>query len=323
MKTKRLSSVIAIIMTITVFILTLSPIATALFDKNGSITLNVTNPTDDTPLTNVSYRLYFFAKAYEAKGNINYKLIPPYDKANVDINDLQDPYLAVHLSYFSAANNLPYTEKSTDGNGVLVFSDLTPGLYLVVPSQTEDDHYTSSPFVISVPRYDSENKKWEFDIIASPKISGGEEGTTDTYISVLKKWEGNKKHPESITVVLLRDFKEYARVQLNDKNNWYYRWDNLSKDFTWEVVEADVPDGYTVYYDTSSNTVTIINKADTPGESTTTPTTKPGDTTTTKPSDNLAQTGQLNWPVPIFAIAGLLLFSSGWAILNLGKKESE
>ena len=35
----------------------------------------------------------------------------------------------------------------------------------------------------------------------------------------------------------------------------------------------------------------------------------------------LIDTGQTNWPVPVFAIAGLLLFSLGWAMLNLGKKE--
>ena len=37
----------------------------------------------------------------------------------------------------------------------------------------------------------------------------------------------------------------------------------------------------------------------------------------------LEQTGQLNWPVPVLSIAGLLLFSIGWAMLNLGKKEEE
>ena len=53
-------------------------------------------------------------------------------------------------------------------------------------------------------------------------------------------------------------------------------------------------------------------------------TTKPTGTTesTTKPEE-LIKTGQLNWPVPIFTIAGLLLFSTGWAMLNLGKKEEE
>ena len=49
-------------------------------------------------------------------------------------------------------------------------------------------------------------------------------------------------------------------------------------------------------------------------------TTKPEDTTI---PDELIETGQLNWPVPVFAIAGMLLFSIGWAVLNFGKKEIE
>ncbi|MBQ2812426.1 MAG: hypothetical protein IJE63_04175, partial [Clostridia bacterium] len=115
--------------------------------------------------------------------------------------------------------------------------------------------------------------------------------------------------------------------------------------------------GYTVSYETSSNTVTIINTADDSTEETTTSsvnqtqpvtppdstvpggTTLPGETalpsqdgtttpdkpdneTTTKP-DELIDTGQLNWPVPVLAIAGLLAFSIGWTMLNLGKKETE
>ena len=84
-----------------------------------------------------------------------------------------------------------------------------------------------------------------------------------------------------------------------------------------------MPDGYTAHYETSSNTVIIINKHDSQEEKPTNP-----DEPTTNPSkpdddDDLADTGQLNWPIPVFAIAGLLLFSIGWAMLNFGKKESE
>lgn len=49
--------------------------------------------------------------------------------------------------------------------------------------------------------------------------------------------------------------------------------------------------------------------------------TKPTYTTPTKPTGStLPQTGQLNWPVPILAALGLLLFLLGWA-LHFGKRE--
>lgn len=42
----------------------------------------------------------------------------------------------------------------------------------------------------------------------------------------------------------------------------------------------------------------------------------------TTPGDKLPQTGQLNWPVPILAVAGLALFVFGWWMRFGKKKES-
>ncbi len=320
MKAKKLTSVVAILVILALCVLPMSPTATALLNKNGSITLNLTDSETETPLANVTFRLYFVAKAYESGNGIRYELIPPYDEANIDTDDLQDSALPVHLAYFAFTHSQPYTEKSTDKNGTVVFENLTAGLYLVVPVQSVSDSYTTSPFLISIPNYDSQNGTWEYDIDASPKsLNGnGNEDGSETYISVVKKWETDKKTPQSITVVLLCDFQEYAKVQLNADNNWHYRFDNLPKNHIWNVVEENVPDGYTVYYETSSNTVTIINKFETSHQE---ETTKPSEDETEE--DKLVQTGQLNWPVPVCAIAGILIFSIGWAVLNFGRKESE
>lgn len=46
---------------------------------------------------------------------------------------------------------------------------------------------------------------------------------------------------------------------------------------------------------------------------------QPSPTPTPKPP-TLAQTGQLNWPVPVLAILGLCLFSLGW-LLRFGRKK--
>lgn len=37
----------------------------------------------------------------------------------------------------------------------------------------------------------------------------------------------------------------------------------------------------------------------------------------------LIQTGQLNWPVPVLAIAGMLLFAAGWVLVSTGKERHE
>lgn len=47
--------------------------------------------------------------------------------------------------------------------------------------------------------------------------------------------------------------------------------------------------------------------------------TKPSQT----PSGKLPQTGQLNWPVPVLALCGLVLFVSGWFLRFRGKREAD
>ena len=82
--------------------------------------------------------------------------------------------------------------------------------------------------------------------------------------------------------------------------------DKLSKKHTWSVVESEVPEGFKVSYKASENTVTVINTAT--DVLTTEPTTAP---------EELADTGQLNWPVPVLSVFGLLEFQLP-NLLNFG-----
>ena len=310
-----MKKIIAFIMMLAVLILPLSVSATSDINEKGSITISLTDSITQTPIENMSFKLYHVAKARKDSKGIRYDMISPYDKAGVDLSDLQDSYTPIHLAYFSYSRSQPYTEKSTDENGTLVFDNLEHGLYLIVPVQSELSDYVTTPFLISVPTYDIHNETYENNVEASPKIRDRLTDGDNTYISVMKKWNTDKTIPQSITVVLLRDYQEYEKIELNSANNWYYRWDNLPKKYIWSVVETEVPEDYTVYYETSSNTVNITNKSD---ETEETIPTQPEDS-----NDKLVQTGQLNWPVPVCVILGLIFFSIGWAMLNFGKKENE
>ena len=199
---------------------------------------------------------------------------------------------------------------------------------------------------------DSVQNKWVYNVDATPKIeSDKDEDTEKTYISVKKYWKSNEKTPDRITVSLIMDGVIADSVILGAENNWYFKWENLDKNHSWSIVEADVPEGYKVSYITSQMTVIITNtdteyedETTTVPEDTTSPddTTVPEDTTdddgttkptqTTKPTgenesttkpEELIDTGQLNWPVPVLSIAGLLIFSIGYVMLNFGKKDEE
>ena len=161
MKFKKAVLVIAAtLMTFTVLALSLSPAASALLEQTGSITLHVTSSSTGKPLAGTTFRLYHLANAYEVGDGVRYEMIPPYDKANISIDNLQDAYLPIHLSAFSVSNALPYTEKSADKDGTIVFEDLAPGLYLIVPSGNFEGYYAPAPFIINIPKYDSGNHIW-------------------------------------------------------------------------------------------------------------------------------------------------------------------
>lgn len=283
-------------------------------ETKGSITLHVADSETKMPLAGASFRLYLFAAAYESGDGVGYDYVVPYDDCNMDMDNLQDAYLPIHLTHFANTHSLPFTEITSDENGYIFFDSLDPGVYLIVPSSRIDNYFMPTPFVVNIPLYDDENKSWVYDINATPKmrIYSGSDTESFTYISARKVWDTRGSHPESVTVSLLRDFQQVDTVELSSENNWSFRWDNLSAAHNWNIVE-NVPDGYRVSYETSSNTVTIINESTSPEDD------DPKEPTTEE--DELIYTGQLNWPVPVLVIAGLLLFSLGWAMLNLGRKE--
>lgn len=166
--------------------------------------------------------------------------------------------------------------------------------------------------------------------------------------------------PASVTVELLRDGKVYATQSLSKSNNWRYTWTGLSKGNNWTVNEVGaVSDKYTVtteavgsvYTVTNTHTTTIPDDdtpkddkpgGDDPGKGGDIPPTNidepdvplnggstPSNQTTTDIPDaaapakaaKLPQTGQLWWPVPVLAIAGVALFSIGW--LRSRKEETK
>ena len=211
-----------------------------------------------------------------------------------------------------------------------MFGSLPFGAYLVVPAGRPEGYLPPNPFIVTLPIKDTVNNEWVHDVDASPKVQDDEGRYDGMYISVKKIWKTTDEIPQSITVALLRDGVIVDTFTLNESNKWSHRWENLSGNYVWSVVETEVPSEYAVTYVTSELTVVIINThEDYVEEPSTSPDQPPPDQPPDEPpedkpsEDELIDTGQLNWPVPVLATAGMLLFSVGWAMLNLGKKDEE
>lgn len=119
-------------------------------------------------------------------------------------------------------------------------------------------------------------------------------------VVVRKVWSSDdgKDRPDSVTVTLYNGDVPYETVRLGAWNNWTYTWKDLSAYGNWQVIESNIPRGYTPYYSVNNGVVTITN------------------------SRTLIQTGQLNWPIWVLGGAGLVLILGGAVVLGKKKRKN-
>ena len=117
-------------------------------------------------------------------------------------------------------------------------------------------------------------------------------------LTVRKIWNGTVDKdgvlPSSVTVTLYNGTEVVEKVKLSAENKWTYSWEDLDGSGDWSVLETGIPKGYVPSYKTSGDTVTITNTA------------------------SLIQTGQLNWPILLLGILGLLMI--GFGVYTMSRK---
>ena len=118
-------------------------------------------------------------------------------------------------------------------------------------------------------------------------------------LTVLKKWDDNgKDRPDFVKVTLYNGNSAIESVWLGAWNNWSYSWRSLDGGGNWQIIETNIPRGYTPSYSYRNGVVTVTNTA------------------------TLIQTGQLSWPIPVMGGLGLALIAYGF-ILILKKRKDE
>lgn len=117
-------------------------------------------------------------------------------------------------------------------------------------------------------------------------------------IVVKKVWSSDdaSNRPSAVTVTLYNGKTAYETVELSGDNHWTYHWKDLSASGNWQVMETNIPKGYTPSYSVSENVTTITN------------------------TYKLIQTGQLNWPIAVLGGVGIVLIALGGAMMLTKKK---
>lgn len=282
------------------FLLPNAVFAAGLIDLDRTASLDISAQFGDLSVENMEFSLYRVSDIDQTGA------LTPTDRFSAygQLLDIQGKNDALWQSAAQTLENeiqqqylLPDLTGMTDGTGIVHFSDLPLGLYLVLCGGAVADGYVyrTAPFFVLLPEQTTDNT-WNTSLTAAPKLSR-EPVLAD--FEVIKVWRDSchtSQRPASITVHLLCDGALYDTVTLPVNGRWQYTWKNLDTNHTWSVTEDEV-DGY-AQPDIVQNgfTFTITNTCNKPSEA-------------TKP--NLPQTGQLWWPVPVLALSGSLLFVIG------------
>ena len=200
--------------------------------------------------------------------------------------------------YVGLTDPLPFSSALTDETGTVSFAGLPAGLYFVRGHRLtlEDKSYDTEPFMVRLPHYDSVSGQYLDEVTVQPKryIPDGNPITR----KVLKVWDDNgneAQRPTQLTVHLLCNDEVYDTVTLSAENNWRYTWENLNGYDRWTVAE-EVPANYSVEITREGITFVVRNTYVAPPP---------------PPPPSLPQTGQLWWPVPVLAVAGLFMMAVG------------
>lgn len=318
-------------------------------DTNADVSLKIQYKHKSREISGASFELYRVADILESGTFTLTGEFEKYPVTVDGLNTSQWYTLAETLAGYVKRDDLEYLDSGkTNSDGILIFpkkqEKLKPGLYLVIGKQRELSNYIydASPFLISLPDRMDDQNGWKYDVSVSPKYDwdyeddDGEYGYSTVTRKVLKVWNDNgyeNIRPKEIVVQLLRDGDVYDTVTLNAANNWRYTWSELKRKYDWSVVEKEV-DGY--FAGVSQEGITFVvtntykeNVPDNPGGFTPEKDFPGGDSGKDTPDEllnieddlvpqgnlqfpnSIPKTGQLWWPVPVLAGAGMLLILLG------------
>lgn len=260
-------------------------------DQVGSISVTLMDQDGETPITDAELSLYYVATVMLNSANHpSYTFTDMFEDCGCA---LDDPGLAVILDAFVKTHSISAEKLVTDDLGNVTFANLPLGLYFVQQTNSVPGYAPCSSFLVTVPNYN--NDGYVYDVNASPKT----DVVKLTDITIKKTWntDASVKAAESVTVQLLRDGVVVKTASLSDKNKWQVTYTDMPVSDTYSIKEVNVPKGFTATYSKIGYVFTVTNTA------------------------SLIQTGQLSWPIPVLAMAGLYLITVGTIVLRKTRNE--
>ena len=262
------------------------------FNRVGSISVTLMDRDGKTPITGAELSLYYVATVgVNNSNNLSYTFTDVFKDCGCG---LDDPALSVKLDAFVQEHSVSAEKLVTDAHGNAAFTNLPLGLYFVKQTGAVAGYAPCTSFLVTVPSQSADG--YVYDVNASPKTDIAR--LTD--ITIRKVWntDASAKATDSVTVQLLKDGIVVETATLSAKNDWQVTYTDMPESDAYSIVEVNIPKGFTATYAQKGYTFTVTNTA------------------------SLAQTGQLIWPIPILAMAGLCLIVVGTIVLSKTRKQN-
>lgn len=263
-------------------------------DMSAKGSVDITVKADDTPVSGAVFSAYAVANAKLSGNGVSFELTDAFTAFGSDVNDIDTSSELNELAEYAKKNNVSAIEKTTDESGNIVFDNLKLATYLIVQTGKTPGYSKCDPFLVAIPFY--ENGNWVYNADASPKA----ELQKLCDITISKVWNDGKSSDshKSVKIKLLKNGKTVKTVTLDKDNNWTQTLTDMPQSDSYSVKEINVPDGYSPVYSKSEMDFTVTN------------------------NQTLIKTGQLVWPIPVLAGAGLLLIIIGVYSIRRSKTDA-
>ena len=230
-------------------------------------TLTIRYHYEQTNFANETVRLY---KVADVSADFQYTLTPAFLSSGLILNGVRSngewDVIRSTLEAHILANSIESTQTAvTNGGGQACFTQLTPGLYFAsaVNLVQGDLSCVFDSALIALPGLGTDGTwQYQVEVTAKPEILPPIESDEQIELKVLKLWKGDEARddrPQSVEVEIYRDGVLYGTVVLSENNYWSYSWTVKADGATWNVVERNVPAGYTMTVEQRQTTFILTN----------------------------------------------------------------
>lgn len=244
--------------------------------NTGSIHVNLYDSTNNKALSGGELTVYRVAEVQRKNGNLSFEYCGDFDGCAIELGDLTDSTLAGQLQEY-LHQSAEGTTKTIDADGSVTFRGLELGLYLIVQTEASKGYEPINPFLVSLPM--AEDGKWNYAVDASPKVGAYTPTKPDT--------------PPTPPTPPTPDYPD-TPTPPDNPDNPVFPGNPVSPGNPDNPVAPGHP-GHPAAPGNPDSPV-LPGHPDNPAMS------------------GLPQTGQLNWPVPVLAVSGVVLFAFGWAL---------